>query len=390
MLATASFGLSAATVPGNCIIKANPSPHRTGRKITGTLALATLASGFAAPAKADPPVGLPVFCFRFTDVKEVNPNRFQFEFEILNWTGANANRLRMEFTSSGEKLPNGQPLNNGVTLVDAFIDTNGRPLPGNTHGPIPGNVTPTNNDWTAETIQTETITVGRNPNDLKINAAAIGGDPTDGGTYQLNIAKAIYNAGTPIPYINLPWIQANTGSPQNAISYINASLPSIYGSGYFPNQDFNPLEDMETVDNGTNVLDGFVFEVDSFDPGDYLVYQWFLEPDQFSPGGNGLGVLSRQYPVDVQLSSPVGGFGSLGFTSSNPLLFAPGSPPVGSQFGIQGTLGAGVGFGNISGVNYVPGPVPILAAFSAFGYSRKIRRRLAQAGKRVQQPIETA
>jgi hypothetical protein len=39
-----------------------------------SLALAALAvsGSLGAPAKADPPIGLPLFCFRFTDVKQID------------------------------------------------------------------------------------------------------------------------------------------------------------------------------------------------------------------------------------------------------------------------------------------------------------------------------
>jgi hypothetical protein len=53
------------------------------------------------------------------------------------------------------------------------------------------------------------------------------------------------------------------------------------------------VADPETVDDGNNVLDGFTFEVDGFDEGDVITFNWeLLDSDGQrigSPGsGNGL------------------------------------------------------------------------------------------------------
>jgi hypothetical protein len=344
----------------------------SARARLSSLALAALAvsGSLGAPAKADPPIGLPLFCFRFTDVKQIDAvnNDFQFEFEILNWTRQEADKLTVSFPLSGSNTPTGSSLNNGVQVVQAFVDADGRKLPPDPVKPIPGNQTPTNNNW----------------------ASSLGNSVVSG----FNVKQAVYTAGTKIPNIDISGIQVNR-TPQEAIIYVNTRVPGptitpppdsqVLGdsTGHFPNQDFSPLEDPETVDNGTNVLDGFAFEVNSFDPGDYLVYEWQLDPDSNSPGGRGIGILARSVSYEASFTSPIGGFTSTGPTVSNSLLFAPGSPPVGSEFGFTAVLGAGVpGLASIKDVNpVVPGPLPLLGVALSLGYSRKLRRRLHQASK---------
>lgn len=328
---------------------------RHARPISIALAAITASASLVAPAKADPPVGadplvgLPLFCFRFTDVKQVGvlaDNIFQFEFEILNWTSQYANRLTVNFPNSGTTTATGSKLNNGVNVATAFIDPDGRRLPPGPVQPIPGNVTPTNNDWSTTFLNT-----------------------TSGS---FNGKSAIYDAGTPIPNIDVTSILASSLTSQAAVDKVNALNPP---GGSFPNRDFNPFNDVETIDNGTNVLDGFVFEAHSFDPGDYLVYEWLLAPDVNNAGGNGVGILARGIPVQASYFNPSNGFLGTGPTVSNLTLFAPGSPPVGSEYGFSSVLGAGVGgLNNIDNVT-VPAPVPALGVAMALGYARKLRKR---------------
>lgn len=318
------------------------------KPIAIALAALTASAGFVAPAKADPPLGLPLFCFRFTDVKQVGndaDNNFQFEFEVLNWTSRDASRLTVNFPGIGVKTPSGSSLNTGVNVSSAFVDVDGRRLPPGPVQPIPGNVVPTNNNWTT--------TFNSSPSGL------------------FSAKSAVYDAGTPIPFIDITGIQAGSTSAQ-AVAKVNALNPP---GGHFPNRDFDPFGDPETIDNGTNVLDGFVFEAHDFDPGDYIVYDWRLEPDAQNAGGNGVGILARSITVQGTYLNPPVGFLSTGPTLSNLTLFAPGSPPVGSEYGFTAVLGAGVGgLENIRAVTPVPGPLPFLGAAMCFQYSRKLRK----------------
>ena len=196
--------------------------HQNLRKVlTASLSLG-IALGL--PAKADPPAdpnfNIPVFCFRFTDVKQITPgsNNFKFEFEILNWTSLNANKLEVFFPASGTRTSSGSRLNKGVTVSNAFIDPDGRKLAPEPAIPIPGNVGnnpvgsgATLNDWTA---LFENIPVGAS-----------------------NIKKATYDAGTPIPNIDLTRITTNSQSLNEAIARVNNPAPGD-GNGNFPNNDF--------------------------------------------------------------------------------------------------------------------------------------------------------
>jgi hypothetical protein len=207
-------------------------------------------------------------------------------------------------------------------------------------------------------------------------------DWTAGLSDQETTKEAIYQqVTTPLPNINLVKIQNENPTPEGTIDAIN-NLPAPpadeYGNGYFPNGDFSPIANLETIDNGTNVLDGFAFEAIDFKEGDYLSFGWQLLPDVTSPAGNGSVILSRGAPA--RLSFPtVNGFGTT-TTSSNFTLFAPNSPsPVGSQFGFKGAIAANVPIGSIT--EAVPGPLPILGLAVAFRFSRKLRNRISNQKK---------
>lgn len=198
-------------------------------------------------AKADP-VALPdlpnVFCFRLTDIKSVTGDaegdKFQFEFESLNWTTGEVDQVQILRNEGTTALPSSaRPF-----FTNASIDQNGR-LIGPNSTPLPGNQ-PTNNNWTVG---------ARTSNDI------------------------VWNGGNPIPNIDLLRIQQSTGTTQGIINAVNALNPP---GGHFPNRDFNPQNNVETIDNGTNVLDGFVFEADNFNEGEVLSFNWFLSGSRTS------------------------------------------------------------------------------------------------------------
>ncbi|MGB3512907.1 MAG: PEP-CTERM sorting domain-containing protein [Microcoleaceae cyanobacterium] len=260
--------------------------------LSGAAAVA-LAGSFAQPALADPPPepSIPtVFCFRITDIEHTGDDSFQFEFEVLNWTDQEAFDLAIALTAASD-----------VSFVNGSgdIDSNGRPI-GPASIPIPGNQ-PTNNDWVTSSSSETAIQ---------------------------------WDAGTPIPNIDL--IGIHNGSPSttatiNAVNTKPGGPGDPFGSGSFPNNDFNPLVDFETIDNGTNVLDGFVFEVDDFDPGEVLSFNWFLTDPNGVPigttaGGNnfGFGVMNIAR-ADAQGNFPGPVFPQLGNTGFQQSLveFAP-------------------------------------------------------------------
>lgn len=242
---------------------------------------ATLAVGvISKPALADPPpkTGLPsIFCFRITDIREdkTDPenNKFTFEFETLNWTDRPATDIDIALnvgTSNGLFFSNPGVDQNGAPLGS---DPNWNPNPRVPGGPIlpPGSPAPfgTPNKWS---VTNSTSTYIRWANGL---------EPA-------------------IPNIDLLDINNRVGQEgeQFTVAYINNSLPDASSTGSFPNKDFDPPYDghpgnQETVDNGTNVLDGFTFTVDNFDPGEILSFNWFLTnngvPIGTAAGGNNFG-----------------------------------------------------------------------------------------------------
>ncbi len=209
--------------------------------LSGAAAVA-LGGTFAQPALADPPAIplLPnVFCFRITDIEHTGDDSFQFEFEVLNWTDEEAFTVAINLTNKSD-----------VSFVNGSgdIDSNGRPLgPAAIPPPDPLGNQPTNNDWMASSSSETAIQ---------------------------------WDAGTPIPNIDLIGIHNGSSSTQETIYKVN-NQP--VGTGSFPKKDFNPPNPQipnsgvpETIDNGTNVLDGFVFEVDDWQEGEVLSFDWFL------------------------------------------------------------------------------------------------------------------
>jgi hypothetical protein len=261
---------------------------------------ATLAVGvidlISKPALADPPPnpGLPsIFCFRITDIREdkTDPenNKFTFEFETLNWTDRPATDIDIALNVGTD---------NGLFFSNSGVDQNGAPLGSDPNwnpnprvpgGPIlpPGSPAPfgTPNKWS---VTESTSTYIRWANGL---------EPAIPNIDLLDISNKVGEAGE-----------------EFTVAYINNSLPDASSTGSFPNKDFDPpygghRGNQETVDNGTNVLDGFTFTVDNFDPGEILSFNWFLTnngvPIGTAAGGNnfGWGILNLAR-VDNGLNPP--------------------------------------------------------------------------------------
>lgn len=251
-----------------------------------TIGIGTIVSGvFASPAFADPvPIPIEVFCFRFTDIKqsEADPegNRFEFEFESLNWTNMPAQGVYMAL-NEGTGL--GGVEGEAPFLDGVGIDENGRPLPGvdidgnpiNESMRPPGNQDIPNN-WEVKSLPDE---------EDKFTKSAV--------------RWSTGTNGNPIDNVDLIGITnalGNNPSPQDIVDEVNKQFSSFEPdfNPRFLEPDVNPQEDRETVDNGPNVLDGFVFALDDFDVGEIVSLNWFLEDDSEEPigtpnGGNGFG-----------------------------------------------------------------------------------------------------
>jgi uncharacterized repeat protein (TIGR01451 family) len=238
-------------------------------RIIVTLLAAVLALAISGHALADPvppESNLQVFCFRITDIQRVagdpGNDRFRFEFESLNWTndaaagvyialneGTGAVIGSAPFFAGADIDADGRPLvlldvNGDGTINDADLeDVNGNGLldPGediNGNGrldndPIPGNVNPSNT-WTVASSSSTAIR---------------------------------WEAGTPIPSVDLlgggGGVPLQPGDPEIAfMQFTNPADPSTVI--------------VETIDDGPNVQDGFVIEVDDLDPGETISFNWFL------------------------------------------------------------------------------------------------------------------
>lgn len=88
------------------------------------------------PSVADPPVSPPpgvqfptIFCLRITDIREVpgdpENDRFEFEFEVLNWTGTPAAGMQFALNQGTGYLG---IVDESPFFAVASIDANGLPL----------------------------------------------------------------------------------------------------------------------------------------------------------------------------------------------------------------------------------------------------------------------
>ncbi|MDB9516887.1 PEP-CTERM sorting domain-containing protein [Roseofilum reptotaenium CS-1145] len=216
--------------------------------LLGKTGLAVLMLGaISDKALADPPPAPPpntqlpsVFCFRFTDIKAVENDpegdKFQLSFEVLNWSNQPAGGVRIARNTGS----NGLVLQDAPFLAGAGVDGNGRPL-GNGANPLPGNQTFTNTGQLVESTQT---------------------------AVQWTASQFDFFGGTngPIPNQNLLGVPSQGGT-----ALACSMVPGCQVQGNTP-----VVADWETVDNGNNVLDGFVITVDDFDEGESLSFNWNL------------------------------------------------------------------------------------------------------------------
>jgi len=217
-------------------------------RIGGSFLTATIATLFFGSidqvALADPPppgpIILPdVFCFRFTDITadkdDPEGDKFRFEFEVLNWTNMSADGVRIALNEGTD---------NGVSFVDAEVDLNGRPIGPDGDGQPNDNLDKANRWSVTESTST-----------------AIQWDVGDN-----QFAEPISNND----------LLGATNNPQ-ACALVPGCQLDAFGNPVIP--------DLETIDNGDNVLDGFVIEVDGFVEDAILSFNWNLLNESGNPIG---------------------------------------------------------------------------------------------------------
>lgn len=216
------------------------------------------------PRPPNPEVKLPpVFCFRFTDIKAVpddpEGDKFQFEFEVLNWTNTPAAGVAIALN---EGTGASGAVNKVPFLAGGKIDNNGRPIgKGDDAGPT-GNLNKLN-DW----------------NVAKSSDSAI---EWEAGTAIAN-SNLLGATSTQQACALVPGCQVEVTQTQTQCS---SWWWRWWGRRCWTVNDFNPLvPDMESVDNGNNVLDGFVVTVDDFDEKEVVSLNWFLLDDSGNPIG---------------------------------------------------------------------------------------------------------
>ena len=270
------------------------------------------------------------------DIKEINSNTFDIDFEILNWSDSPIHKVEFVMTNpnmgnivfSGSSIePNGRPFD--------FIDIDNDTIfpPADTD-----DLEDTNNDGIVDSGE------DKNANDRFDNDEAPGNLNTvnDWTPVAPSSTVAVFTAGTPIPNIDL--LSATSTAQANAL-LPNWPVP-IDANGV--------LDNFEDIDNGINVLDGFVVRVTDVDDLETFNMNWYLydvNDDLIGTpqGGNamGFGAITLSYLENAgpNPSSPFVGLPSLATdprdfygqvynVNSNfvaqtlPGLLGPGGPPT--------------------------------------------------------------
>lgn len=217
--------------------------------------LGTLA--VTKPALADPPptpppntILPPVFCFRFTDIK-ADPNdaqgdKFLFSFEVLNWSNKPAGGVRMALNTGTNTLT----IDQSPSFGGAAIDGNGRPI-GSDADPLLGNQLFAN---TGSVVQSTSTAVQWTATQLDLN------------TFD----------SQPIPNRNLLGVP-----PVGGTALACGLVPGCVLQGGKP-----VVPNGETIDDGNNVLDGFVVAIDDLDEGEGISFNWQLLDESGNPIGS--------------------------------------------------------------------------------------------------------
>lgn len=339
-----------------------------------TLLLAAMFVVLPVPIFADPPAFPPnpdvilpkVFCFRITDIRadksdptpDINgdPNRFIFEFEVLNWSNQIATDVHLSLA---------EPDTSGVRFVAAGVDSDGRPLFPEDFNMPPG-VGPEDLE---DTDGDGELDMGEDQN----ADGRLTNDPIPGNLGYFNEFEVIeqtdtniiWDAGGELLLASFPLLQpayagefdgifnidllglSGSGDGDTSIGQaaVNNAIPGELGVDYTIDGNGNVLPP-EAIDNGGNVRDGFTFTIDDLDEGETFQLNWFLsqfgEPIGSTFGGNsyGFGVINIARSDDANFPGPIY-VGNTGFQQS-PLEFFDSVYVVPDPAGIGVEFGAGL------------------------------------------------
>jgi len=230
--------------------------QKTIRGVLLTTGLAGGLLGLTTPALADPPVTPPpetklppVFCFRFTDVQPVEDDpegdKFNISFEVLNWSNQPASGVRIALNTGTNNFVSDQ----AAFFAGADIDGNGRPI-GTDSDPLPGNQPFANTGSVVQSSQT---------------------------AIEWEAEQFSFNQGTSGAIPNRDLLGVGERNTPGACALVPGCELTGSGNPFFA----TPIvRDWETVDNGNNVLDGFVLTVDDLDEGEALSFNWNLLDEQ--------------------------------------------------------------------------------------------------------------
>ena len=264
----------------------------------GTLVLLSLAPALADPPASPPPCDVkidPIFGVRVTDIRGTfgDSDRWQLELEFLNWTQRDAYGILIVANSGSTNSDGATPYISG-----ASIDANGRPLgPTGTcpSGGCPpmGNIAKTN-DWTLINLSSTQVCFTSKPFGVQTGTPI----PHPAATHQ----GVSYHGLLSPDFDGKPQSVCTTVIPQ----MIPGPNPVVGGSPAcitVPNR--------EDIDDGSNVLDGFVVEIDDWDSGEQFSFNWWLIDDDG-------GLIGSINPTATLVLGDEHGFGSVNLATLSP------------------------------------------------------------------------
>lgn len=185
-----------------------------------------------------------IFCQRVTGIEgdAADGNKFRVEFEIVNWTGTDAAGLIIALNVARNRplIPPGAP-----RITGASVDMDGRPLTGGSSPPT-GNAAIAN-DWSV---------LAQTPTRVEFRGGTAIAHPSSGvfdGLLDPDFSTATLAVCIDAIKDMIPGDETMVGAPP-----LIASV------------------DTETIDDGANVRDGFVIEIDDWDAGEEVSFNWFL------------------------------------------------------------------------------------------------------------------